>query len=242
MSERHDQFWAEFFGIAATDLGQSGLSIVSHVGLDGYRGVWFFLRGSRLVVSAPTAWVQHIRDVLARAPNPTGLPDRKALAELFGSSLERSIGPAFQGSLEASQFRSIPSSRVRALTDADSGALSEFRDLCGAEDWSDSALEKAQLLRYGSFDSHRLASVAGFRLKSPAAGDPCVVTLPDYRGRGHAKQAVSGVIAAAIDRGHILLYQTLEANVAAVRLALGLGYVRYANHIAVRLTTEEPSN
>jgi hypothetical protein len=47
MSERHDMFWAEFFGITAADLRTPGLSVVSHVGLTGYRGAWFFLRGSR---------------------------------------------------------------------------------------------------------------------------------------------------------------------------------------------------
>jgi len=241
MSQRHDEFWAGFFGIAAADLGEAGVSVGSHVGLDGYRGVWFFLRGRRLVVSAPRPWVPHIRGLLAPTPNPT-LPDQKALHEIFGSSLERSIGPAFQGALEAAQLRTTTSRHVRALTEADSDAVSAFRDLCGVEDWEDSAIEKAQLLRCGYFDKGRVVSIAGFRHWSSAAGDPCVLTLPAYRGRGHAKEVVGSVLAAAIAQGHLLLYQTLEANVAAVHVALGLGYVRYANHIAVRLATEEPPN
>jgi putative acetyltransferase len=242
MSERHDQFWAEFFGIPAAELGEPGVSVVSHVGLDGYRGVWFFLRGRRMVVSAPGPWVEHIRGALTRMPSAVVLPDQKALVEIFGSSLDRSIGPTFQGALDPGQLRTTTSQHVRALTDADSDAVSEFRDLCGVEDWDDSAIEKAQLLRCGFFDNGRVASIAGFRQWSPSAGDPCVLTLPDYRGRGYAKEVVGRVLAAAIAQGHVPLYQTLEANVAAVHVALGLGYVRYANHVAVRLSTEEPSN
>ena len=242
MSERHDHFWAEFFGIAAADLRVPGVSVVSHAELDGYRGVWFFRRGARLVVSAPTPWVDHIRGLLAQSADPTGLPDERALVHIFGSSLERWIGPAFQGALEARELCGTTSDNVRVLTDGDSEAVAEFRDLCGVGDWEDSAIEKAQLMRYGYFDNARLVSIAGFRLWKTGAGDPCVVTLPKYRGRGLAKEVVRGVLAAAIAEEHVLLYQTLEANVPAVRVALGLGYSRYANHVAVRLATEEPSN
>ena len=64
MSERHDLFWAEFFGIAAADLRTPGLSVVSHVGLAGFRGVWFFLRGSRFA----THWAaSRFRVVTTRA-------------------------------------------------------------------------------------------------------------------------------------------------------------------------------
>ena len=241
MTERHDQFWAEFFGIAAADLAEPGVSVVSHVGLAGYRGVWFFLRGPRLVVSAPDPWLQHICGALAQTRNPAALPDQNALLEIFGLSLERSIGPAFHGALDAPQLRTSASQHVRALTEADSDAVSEFRDRCGIEDWDHSAIEKAQLLRCGYFDDGRLVSIAGFRPWSSTAGDPCVLTLSDYRGRGHAKEVVGKVLAGAFAQGHLLLFQTLEANIAAVRVALGLGYVRYANHVAVRLTTEEPS-
>ena len=37
MSERHDLFWTEFFGITAADVRTPGLSVVSHVGLTGFR-------------------------------------------------------------------------------------------------------------------------------------------------------------------------------------------------------------
>lgn len=53
---------------------------------------------------------------------------------------------------------------------------------------------------------------------------------------------VSSVVAAALAEGKLLLYQTLEANRSAVRIALSLGYGQYARHVAVRLKRESPSN
>jgi GNAT superfamily N-acetyltransferase len=235
MSERDDVFWAEYFGISAADLRTPGLSIVRHAALAGYRGVWFFLHGSRLIASAPDAWLDRIRNVLARAPDPPELPAPAALVELFGASVERTIGPTFVGSLEVRHFRPVSSAHVRALTDADSDVVTDFRNACAADDWNDSAIEKAQSFRAAYFDDGRIVSVAGFRPWTAVAGDPCVVTLSDHRGRGCGKAVVSDVLAAAIARDHVLLYQTLDANVAAVRIALDLGYARYANRLAVRL-------
>jgi GNAT superfamily N-acetyltransferase len=240
VNERHDRFWGEFFGINAADLRTPGMSIVHHAGLAGYRGVWFFLRGSRLIVSAPDAWLDRLRSGLAGEPAPPRLPSHTALVELFGTSLGRCIGPAFQGALDAGRLRVITSACVRALTSADFDVVREFRNACRADDWDDSALENAPAFRAGYLNDGHIVCMAGFRPRSATAGDPCVATLPDHRGRGYAKATVSHVLAAALADNHVVLYQTLEANAAAVGVALSLGYVRYANHIAVRLTTDEP--
>lgn len=241
MSERHDSFWAGFLGVGADELRTPGVSIGSHAGLAGFRGVWFFLHGERLVVSAPDGWLERIRGALAKAAHPPALPSDAELGELFGASLERRIGPAFQGALDVSDFRPVSSAHVRTLTDVDAEAVAVFREACGAEGWSDAAFDKAVMFRAGYFDGGRLVAMAGFRPWSASAGDPCVLTLPDYRGRGCAKAVVSRVLASALAQDQTPLYQTLEANVTAVGVALAVGYTRYANHIAVRLASDVPA-
>ena len=42
----------------------------------------------------------------------------------------------------------------------------------------------------------------------------------------------------ALKEGKVPLYQTLESNVAAIKIARRLGYERYAQHFAVRLNTD----
>jgi GNAT superfamily N-acetyltransferase len=242
MSERHDAFWAEFFGVGAADLRTPGVSLGRHAALAGYRGVWFFLRGARLIVSAPDGWLERVRGAFDGAPNPPALPNPSQLDELFAESLERWVGPAFQGALDAGDFRPFTSPHVRALTDADADVVAAFRDACGTDGWSDAAFDKAVLFRAGYFDDGRLVAMAGFRPWSATAGDPCVLTLPDYRGRGCAKAVVSHVLSTAFAHEQTPLYQTLESNVAAVGVALSVGYARYANHLAVRLTTDAPTS
>jgi hypothetical protein len=63
----------------------------------------------------------------------------------------------------------------------------------------------------------------------------------NFRARGLGTVVVSEVIRLALLENNllenkVLLYQTLESNIGAVRLAQKLGYRQYASHLAVRLT------
>ena len=49
------------------------------------------------------------------------------------------------------------------------------------------------------------------------------------------KAVVSASVQYALDRGRLILYQTLVANTPAVGIALALGMREYARHLAVRL-------
>jgi len=62
-----------------------------------------------------------------------------------------------------------------------------------------------------------------------------VLTHPAYRNRGYGKLVVSAAMADAFAHGHLVLYQTLEANRASVALAAALGCQDYARTVAVHL-------
>jgi GNAT superfamily N-acetyltransferase len=238
MFERHDQFWANFFGVPASDLNLSGISIVEHVGLAGYRGIWFFKHQDRLIVSAPAGWLAYLSANLKGVPEYQVLRDESFLKKLFGQHFERSIGPAYHGSLESVDFRPVTSSSVRSLVTGDSAARAMFQEACGLEAWDDSGLDEAQhLVAY--FEHERITAMAGFRAWADFVGDPCVLVHPDRRSRGLGTLVVSEVVRLALLENQVL-YQTLESNLAAVKLAQRLGYRRYASHVAVRLTSSVP--
>jgi GNAT superfamily N-acetyltransferase len=235
MLERHDQFWSQFFGVSSSDLNRVGVSIVAHAGLDTYRGVWFFQHQDRLIVSAPEGWLAHLKK-FENALESDLVIDGPFLQALFGDHLERIIGPVFQGSLVPGDFRPVVSSDVCPLTDQDAVARTVFQSECGLEAWRDSGLDEAKHV-VGFWHHGRIMAMAGYRAWSNDAGDPCVLTHPDHLSRGLGSLVVSEVIRSALLEGKILLYQTLESNLAAVRLARKLGYRQYAWHVAVRLTS-----
>jgi GNAT superfamily N-acetyltransferase len=239
MGHRDDSFWAEFLGIQADDWQTPGVSYRAHVGLSGYRGFWCFRRNDRVVVSAPARWVARLQALLA-GWRPERLMEQSSLAEALGADFERSVGPAFQGCLEAERFVNRAGPPVRKLTLEDADAVERFRTECGTADWGQSGLDEAQAWRHAYFEGTNVTAMAGYRAKRDDAGDPCILTHPTFRGGGRGAAVASAVVADALSNGKLMLYQTLESNEAAVRLALTLGYERYANHVAVRLKREAP--
>jgi GNAT superfamily N-acetyltransferase len=239
MASRDDVFWAAFLGVEPEDWSTCGISYRCHAGLSGYRGFWCFRRNDRLVVSAPSRWVERMR-VLLSGWEQERLVDPASLADALGADFERSIGPAFQGCLDADRFAGRAAPQVRRLTPEDGEAVDLFRMDCGSGDWESSGLAAAETWRHAYFEGEQITALAGYRPWREDVGDPCVLTHPAFRGGGRGAAVTSAVIADALSSGKLLLYQTLESNEAAVRIALSLGYARYANHVAVRLRREAP--
>jgi len=104
MATRDDQFWGEFLGIEPSRWDLPGISIRTHVGLQGYRGLWCFRRRDHTVISAPAGWISLLRHRVGENDGKR-LLDESFLAELLGVML-----PATRAS-----------SPTRISTDADTG-------------------------------------------------------------------------------------------------------------------------
>ena len=105
---------------------------------------------------------------------------------------------------------------------------------------SDFGIDKAPLYQTGFFNNGKLAAVSGYRPWNDHVGDPCVLTHPEWRGRGYGAAVMSETVGLALTDGKLLLCQTLESNIPAVKIAQRLGYARYAQHVAVRLKASAP--
>lgn len=236
---RVDAYWAEFLGLEPDDWMTAGISFRSHVALRGYRGLWCFRRGERVVVSAPEAWVARLEELWA-AWDRDRLLDANAVAASLGEDCDRCIGPAFQGCVDPKSFRGRASPGVRAALASDRGAIERFRRRCGDDAWSVSGLDDAGMLRSVYPEGAEITAMAGLRGKANKTGDLCVLTDPRHQGEGRGTAVVSAVTRDALASGYLVLYQTLEANRAAVRLAMSIGVARYGVHLAVRLKHDVP--
>lgn len=239
MAHRDDQFWASYLGVAGSEWASRGVSVRAHVGLAGFRGAWCFRHSERTVFSVPPGWVRHVTTMLASCDDDA-LMDEDCLRKIFGADFERTIGPAFQGCLDPNRFRNFPNSNIELVRAQHRAAFDNFRRAFDDPDWEASALSKTEEMA-AYFAGAKIVAVASYRAWSRDAGDPCVLTHPDYRNRGYATRAAAAVVARALGRGKTLLYQTLESNTAAVRVATKLGYEQYARHIAVRLAADTPT-
>lgn len=238
---RVDMYWADFLGIEPADWAAPGISFRTHEGLRGYRGLWCFRHHERIVVSAPEAWVARLEDLWSGWDRHR-LLDAGAVAASLGEDCERCIGPAFQGFVGQVSFRDRPSSHVRPVRASDITEIERFRERCGEDAWSVSGLADVGPSACVYADEVEITAMAGARRKADGVGDLCVLADPRFRGCGRGAAVASAVTRDALTSGDLLLYQTLEANRAAVRLAMSLGFERYANHLAVRLKRDAPSS
>jgi hypothetical protein len=241
MGTRDDDFWAEYLGVEPSEWETVGVSVRSHVGLLGFRGFWCFRRNTRTVVSAPAPWVARLTEVVRGRVRDDDLMMPTFWAQALPQDFDSAVGPAFQGCLDPARFTHRSNSSVRPVGDGDRVAVERFQAACGP-DWDVGGLDGARHWRHAAFQAGLITAMAGYRAWSDNAGDPCVVTRNDARSRGSGGAVTAAVVAQALLNGKLALYQTLESNFPAVRIALSLGYERYANHVAIRLTSEAPES
>lgn len=236
MAVRDDRFWASFFGLDPAIWREPGTSLVPHVGLGDYEGIWSFRHAQRCVVSAPPGWLDRIRSHLADALLAE-LADEAWWRARLGASVSRVIGPAFQGCLEPAEFSPVTHERVELIDDVTS-AVRKFRAGIADHDWTNGGLDAveapAALVREGA----RIVAMCGYRAWSGMAGDPCVLVDPSFRDRGLGAAVTSAVVQAALAQERLVLYQTLESNEGALAIARRLGIRRFAAYLAVRLQVD----
>jgi GNAT superfamily N-acetyltransferase len=226
-----DRHWEAFFGIDGSLWDRRGLTVIKHVGLGDYRGIWFFHRREHWIVSAPEDWVDRLRGSLETV-DPASLLEEAILRSLVGDAFDRSIGPAFRGYLEPRRFQRMDHPSVRPVVAADRPLVAAIKSECEASGWN--PLEQGTHWQHAVFAGDRIVALAGCRFVGDAA-DPFVFTASTHRRQGLGVAVVSATVDQAMRAGKLLLYQTLQSNEGAVRVALRLGFEQDSTHVSVRL-------
>lgn len=201
-----------------------------------YYGVYVWAMGRAAIVSAPAAWLARVGEaVVGQAPAALTDPAfwRGGLGE---ASIERIVGPSYQGFVDAGAFRPVESQDVHPLVPADEADLDRFIAACPPADWADSAISSADSVIFGLRRAGTLIALASAPADALGMRSVGVVTLPAWRGQGAGRAVVSALTARWLANGSpVLHYQTLRANRGSVAVARALGYEDAATALAIRL-------
>ncbi|HEY8475100.1 MAG TPA: GNAT family N-acetyltransferase [Natronosporangium sp.] len=128
-------------------------------------------------------------------------------------------------SAEADAVRREPAQpAVRQLTSDDAGAFAGFAAAAPEPDREDAFVELDHWVVFGSFDQDRLVCAASmYPWDGPRLADLGVLTLPGFRGRGHARRVVRAISRHAYRRGCEPQYRCQLDNQASVALAKSAG-------------------
>jgi GNAT superfamily N-acetyltransferase len=207
---------------------------VPHAELEHYCGLFCLCRDATTLVSAPPDRVNHWQAQLAPL-NRDDLLDPPLMVQVTGVLPEQVIGPALVAYADAATLRPLPTTGTRLLTALDEEAHAALESACDPTAWAHGGSEFALLPLAGRFVREQLVALAGYELWGEQIAHIAVITHPAHRGQGYGAEVVSLLAETVIARGMIAQYRTLRANTPSVRLGASLGFVPFAETLAVRL-------
>lgn len=208
--------------------------VLPHAGLGDYRGLFLFRWQHTLIISVPPA--DHAAYLARFAGRTTvAFDDVTALTMRIPAAISHLIGPAWLGYADTGTSTQLGCGTARLLTDADAAAFLRFRAACPPRDWEHGGSAWDAQPFAGQFIGKTLVALAGYERWGAHIAHIAVVTHPDYRGRGYGSEVVSLLAETVLSQGLIPQYRTLRANVPSMAIAAALGFVAYAETLAIRL-------
>lgn len=229
-----DRYWAAFFGCDPASFADSATTVVPHAGQGDYHGLFLFRRRAALIISVPAARLERDRAALGAFP-ATLLDDLPTLQAQIAAPIERVVGPAFVGYADAGTLQAQPNAGTRLLTADDRDHFERFRRACSALEWEHGGSELGAQPVAGCFVGDEIVAASGFELWGEQIAHIAVVTHPAHRGRSYGVGVVSAIAAVALERGLIPQYRTLMSNTPSMKIGAALGFVPYAESLALRL-------
>lgn len=113
---------------------------------------------------------------------------------------------------------------LRQLTEQDHAVFAEFQASASEQDLDDAYVELDHWAVFGSFERNRLVSAASmYPWMDSHIADTGVLTLNDYRGKGHARKVVRSISKYAYAQGYEPQYRCQLDNYASTSLAKASG-------------------
>jgi GNAT superfamily N-acetyltransferase len=187
------------------------------------------------VLAVPADWYEPVVSRIGDRP-PAEVFDVIVLRQVFGAAVDQIIGPAWVGYADGSDVRPAPTMGTRVLGAQDLPELQRLAAACGPTAWEHSGIDPARPPVFGCFAGEVLAAAGMLERWGDRLLQVGIVTHPGYRGRGHGKAVVSAMTAHGLATGGVVQYRTLQANLPSVGIAQALGFQRFAQTLAVRLS------
>ncbi|GAB3529761.1 GNAT family N-acetyltransferase [Arthrobacter monumenti] len=114
-----------------------------------------------------------------------------------------------------------PVNALRQLTEQDRTAFEEFQAAASEQDLDDAYVELGHWAVFGSFENNRLVSAASmYPWRDSEIADIGILTLPQFRKKGHARRVVRSISRHAYEHGYEPQYRCQLDNHASRSVAV----------------------
>ncbi|MDT0454291.1 GNAT family N-acetyltransferase [Streptomyces sp. DSM 41527] len=147
------------------------------------------------------------------------------------------LGPAALAYLSKDDFRPESGGAAVGCVPPGHEGLRALAGLAGPEDAAESGIDEVDSPVFVVRDGPEAVAAAGYRRWPASTAHLCVLTAPQRRGHGLARQVASGAVAHALDAG--LLPQWRARPEASRRVAAALGFREISGQLSVRLGLDQ---
>jgi len=227
-----DASWAEMLGCDVGLLRSPGSHVVrGGPGFAGYNAVYVARVGGAVLAYCPERLRAVAREVLGREADKAFTS--RTLERIAGERLKVILGPSSHSFMDRHHFTPAPLEGQRVPAEDD--RLAALRKDCGEEEWAEAGFIFDRGVVY-TLERNGIVVAAGnltpFRAQFADVG---LITHPDHRGRGIAKQLASRMIADALPAAGVVRYRALSANAPSIAVARSLGFVARGENLVARL-------
>jgi hypothetical protein len=229
-----DDLWSHRFGLELSYLLSPGIVVINNeqTFLKGYNGAWIFRRRDSWICCVPPELISLMQHAVSYTPTEQ-LHTEETLHAIFGTRVDRIIGPAFQGYADLLTIHACTAHPTRQLTSDDGRAIADLLGACTPLERELSTIAPHTPHLFGAYANKRLMAAATW-VDDAGGAAIGVLTHPSARGNRFGASAVSAAVLHALESGFLPLYQTLLSNEPSIRLAARLGISHYGTHVAVR--------
>lgn len=232
--ERIDAHWCARLGCDPADLRTPGLTVLPHAQMRGWLGAYAIRQGEAAVITVPEPMVERVRAKLRGVPADEAVTTF-TLNRVFGTAVERFVGPAWIGYCDAASFRPFDSAEVRALGDGESDDVVRLSEACDETEWEHSGIDPRRRPIFALHRGPEIAAATSWEALSNGVLHVGVITHPAHRGNGYGKAVASAITAHGLAQDGIMQWQTLVENAPSLAIGQALGYQQRYRTVAVRL-------
>jgi RimJ/RimL family protein N-acetyltransferase len=231
-----EALWAGHFGCPAKDFGREGTTLLPREGMQGENMVHIVYIRKRAMAEIDPAAQGDIERALA-AVGGSAVLSSELLARAWGATRITDVdaglifhlrpGDLVRGELE-------PPFSLRRLAGEDQPALDALRGRCTAPEIEDAYVEIEHEIAWGCFAGGQPVSV-GSAYRRNGFMDYGVLTEPEFRGQGLARQVVCALADDTLERGLIPQYRCNRVNKPSRRVAEAAGFTLYYTTESMKL-------
>jgi GNAT superfamily N-acetyltransferase len=228
--------WSSHFGCAPEDLDRAGTTLVPLERLAGSGAIHLAHLRARALAEIDPALEGELRSLLDREGGNARLTGSLVRESVQATRLQ-AHDRGFVFHLDPDRLivhAPAPPVRMRALTEADRGALQALFDRCQADEVDDAYVEAGHEIACGAFVGERMVA-CGSGYRRHGFIDLGVLTDPDFRGRRLAPAIVGVLSQRCVDRGALAMYRCDQTNTASRRVAEEAGFTLCFHTESLRL-------